>query len=197
VRRPKEGARTVTPLLLGTTDNRRMALSGICKAGFTAALFVTTAVSMATWSAPAQADPGGGGAFKIVGASYAQELKFATCMRHHGEPDFPDPSANGVFSLNDIDPNSPQYEDAQKACQSLLPKGAPPSPAEQARLLEKALAFAKCMRSHGVVNFSDPNANGGGISFSLRGVDPNSPPFQRAQRACHLLSPFPGGPGAP
>jgi hypothetical protein len=174
-----------------------MAHSRLWKTGFTALLFAGPALIVATWNSPARADPGGG-AFKIVGATYSQDLKFASCMRRHGEPDFPDPSANGVFSLNGIDPNSPRYHGAQKACEDLLPKVNPPTPAQQAKLLEKALAFAHCMRSHGEPDFSDPSSHGDGISFSLSGVDPNSPQFQRAQAACQRLSPFPaGGPGAP
>jgi hypothetical protein len=170
-----------------------MAHSRLWKTGFTAVLLASSALFTAAWAVPAQADPGGGGAFKVVGASYTQDIKFASCMRRHGEPGFPDPSSNGVFSLEGIDPNSPQYHAAQKACQGQLPKQNPPTPAEEAKLLAKALAYAQCMRSHGVPNFSDPNSRGGGISFSLSGVDPNSPQFQRAQEACQKLSPFPGG----
>ena len=106
-------ARAVTPALLVETDNRDMVHSRLQKTGFAGAA-AASALLIATWGTPAQADPGGGGAFKIVGASYTQELKFADCMRRHGEPGFPDPSSNGVFSLNGIDPNSPQYEGARK-----------------------------------------------------------------------------------
>lgn len=172
-----------------------MARTRLRKTGFTAALFAGSALLMGTWGGPAQADPGGG-VLKIVGASYTQELKFASCMRRHGEPNFPDPSSNGFFSFNGTDLNSPQYQRAQKACQHLLPKQSPPSPAEQAELVGKALAFANCMRSHGEPNFPDPSSNGGGATFSLSGVDPNSPQFQRAEEACRKLSPLlAGGPG--
>ncbi len=132
-----------------------------------------------------------GGVFKFVGASYTQELKFAGCMRRHGEPNFPDPNGNGVFTVRGIDLNSSQYQRAQKACQYLLPKGGALSPAEQAKLLEQALKFAACMRSHGVPKFPDPTSKGGGITFSLRGVDPNAPQYQRAQKTCQQL--FPSG----
>jgi hypothetical protein len=184
-----------------------MACSRSGKTGFAAALAAGSALlmatwlmatwPMATWGAQAQADAGGGGAFKVVGASYTQELKFAGCMRQHGEPDFPDPSSDGVFSLNGVDPGSPEYQGAQKACQNLLPKQRPPSPAEQAKLLEKALAFAGCMRRHGEPDFPDPSSNGGSVNFSLRGVDPRSPQYQRAESACQKLSPFSVGPGGP
>jgi hypothetical protein len=58
-----------------------------------------------------------------------QLLKYSQCMRSHGEPNFPDPkvSANSVgFSLgpsSGISPQSPQFQAAQKACQSFLPGG--------------------------------------------------------------------------
>ena len=54
-----------------------------------------------------------------------QELKFVQCMRSHGVPDMPDPSSNGAASAgadSGINPQSPQYQKAMQACQSLLPK---------------------------------------------------------------------------
>jgi len=51
------------------------------------------------------------------------------------------------------------------------------------------------MRSHGVPNFPDPSAGGGGIQIpSGSGIDPRSPAFQSAQNACSKLMPG-GGPG--
>ncbi|HEY4452423.1 MAG TPA: hypothetical protein VGN13_12615 [Solirubrobacteraceae bacterium] len=63
----------------------------------------------------------------------AQEaaLKFSRCIRTHGVPNFPDPtfSANtvqlkGVGGPGGADLNSPQFKAAQKACQSIVPRGA-------------------------------------------------------------------------
>jgi hypothetical protein len=53
------------------------------------------------------------------------------------------------------------------------------------------LAYSQCMRSHGVPNFPDPDANGG---LRLQagpgtGIDPNSPTFKAAQQACESLQP--------
>lgn len=59
-----------------------------------------------------------------------------------------------------------------------------------------ALAFAKCMRSHGVSNFPDPTVIGNSIQIlgSSSGINPQSPAFKSAQQSCkHLL---PGG-GSP
>jgi subtilase family serine protease len=53
----------------------------------------------------------------------------------------------------------------------------------------QALAFAKCMRSHGEPNFPDPTRKGGSVREKLTpGVDPNSPQSTAAMNACkHLL----------
>jgi hypothetical protein len=76
-----------------------------------------------------------------------------------------------------------------------------PSKAEQARFLDQALKFARCMRAHGV-DVPDPQPQGGGIRIGgPRGsrssgpdtLDPQSPAFQSAQKACESL--LPGGKG--
>ena len=53
----------------------------------------------------------------------AQGLKLAQCMRSHGVPNYPDPNpANpDVVHLNGVDPSSPQFQAAQKVCESLVP----------------------------------------------------------------------------
>ena len=60
-----------------------------------------------------------------------------------------------------------------------------------------ALAFAKCMRSHGVSNFPDPKVIGNSIEIlgSNSGINQQSPAFQSAQKSCKHLLPG-GGPGS-
>jgi len=56
----------------------------------------------------------------------SQLVRYASCMRSHGVPNFPDPTAsNGGmgFNLNGINLHSPQYQSANHACQSLQRKG--------------------------------------------------------------------------
>ncbi len=51
----------------------------------------------------------------------------------------------------------------------------------------RLLAFAACMRSHGVPSYPDPKFSNGGVSQGYGpkdGVDPNSPIFQAAQKTC-------------
>lgn len=49
--------------------------------------------------------------------------------------------------------------------------------------------FARCMRSHGVQNFPDPDSHG---EFSNYQVDPNSPAFQHADQKCTTYLPARG-----
>ncbi|HEY6275580.1 MAG TPA: hypothetical protein VIX86_04540 [Streptosporangiaceae bacterium] len=69
---------------------------------------------------------------------------------------------------------------AAAACSAL-----PGSPSGSVKYQE-ALAFAKCMRAHGVPNFPDPDSNG---QFSGNGIDRNSPQVQSAGNACRSLLP--------
>ena len=85
-----------------------------------------------------------------------------------------------------------------QACRSYLPNGGHPSAAQTDKLKAQALAMSRCMRSHGVPNFPDPTFQtgpGGGVAAGIRisgaGINPNSPAFQAAQKAC---AQFFGGP---
>jgi hypothetical protein len=45
------------------------------------------------------------------------ELKWAACMRSHGEPNFPDPASDGSFTLpSGMNAESPQFQAALNAC---------------------------------------------------------------------------------
>lgn len=56
------------------------------------------------------------------GQRTSDQLKFAECMRSHGEPNFPDPASNGSLTLpSGMNAESPQFRNAEKACQSLMP----------------------------------------------------------------------------
>lgn len=120
-------------------------------------------------------------------------VAFSKCMRKHGVTSFAQ-SANGggaAIARGSADKNSPIFRAAMQACQSLLPK---PSPAQLEKLEAGALKFSECMRKHGVKTFPDPkfSTSGGGIGIRIGGskgsLDPSSPTFQAAQKACgHLL----------
>ena len=125
-------------------------------------------------------------------------LAYSQCMRSHGVADFPDPVGNSLqlraSQGSDLDPTSPQFVAAQKACQSLQPgggKGGTISTAQQA----EALKYSACMRENGVPNFPDPVFSNGGAQLKITNVDPNSPQFAAAQKACQSLQPGRGDSG--
>jgi hypothetical protein len=167
---------------------RRAALTGIALASI--AIFASACSS--TSQSPSVASTGGGStpsASSSAGGSAMQKaLAYASCMRSHGVPNFPDPASNGQFQITSnegVNINSPQYQNASKDCQSLAPAlGGSPGQNRTA-----ALRFSSCMRSHGVPNFPDPNANGGFMIGANNGIDPNSPQYQNAQRACQKYMP--------
>ena len=141
--------------------------------------------------------------------TYAQELALAQCMRGHGVPDFPDPQASGGYSLGSngsiqgaggsIDINTSPVQAAYGHCRHLLPGGPSVSQLEQKvqegqqrqeQELPTLVKFAQCMRSHGVPSFPDPALSGQSTPASGQGagLNPSSPRFQAAVRACrHVL----------
>ena len=70
----------------------------------------------------------------ITAADQVDYLTGATCMRHHGVPNFPDPVfQNGNVKFNippGIDKNSPTVQHAISICQKLIPAGLPYSGTE-------------------------------------------------------------------
>jgi hypothetical protein len=59
---------------------------------------------------------------------------------------------------------------------------------------DQGIELAQCMRSHGVPNFPDPTS-GGALDFTPgSGINPQSPWFQAAQRACKRYAPPSPGP---
>jgi hypothetical protein len=132
-------------------------------------------------------------------------LDFAACMREHGV-DMPDPQfgdgGGGTFTAGvqgDSELDKGKLDEAQKACQSYLDKvksnAKPMDPAKVEEEKQKLLAFAQCMRDHGI-DFPDPqiDTSGGGLQVQLGGpgMDPNSPGFKEATEACSKDAGLPG-----
>jgi hypothetical protein len=139
---------------------------------------------------------------KPAAAAGGSGLAFASCMRSHGVPSFPDPSSGGgiqISSRSGINPFSPAFKAAQSQCFKLLPGGGPGAhgpPSEQAKQL--MLALSRCMRAHGVSGFPDPTLSPpadpaadsiamgrGGVFLAVpRTINTGSPVFQSAAKAC-------------
>jgi len=125
-------------------------------------------------------------------------VAYAQCMRTKGVPNMPDPDSNGDFLFkggrvngqSGVEPGSSQYQKADRECSHLLPNGGQMTPAEQQQAIAQTLKFVQCMRTHGVPDMPDPRTTNGGIVLGGRGLDPGSPTFQAAQKACRSLSPF-------
>jgi hypothetical protein len=85
-------------------------------------------------------------------------------------------------------------------CGSNSPKAAQSARQFVSHALERQVAFAQCMRAHGVPAFKDPtikrSARGVGVSQGVSAEVAQSPAFNPAQRACrHLLPSGSLGPG--
>ncbi len=150
--------------------------------------------AVALLAAACGAVPGSGG-----GGRNATE--YASCMRSHGVPDFPDPE-NGGFQMQGnpshmtvngvtLQESQAQLQAAQQACQTDLgtPTNAgPASPQRQAA----AVAYGACIRSHGFPTFPDPKVTANSFAVHVPpGVNRQSPQFQAAQLACQRLIPAP------
>ena len=156
------------------------------RAAVLAALVVTALLTAACGGSTST----GAGGSSSTGAStlHQEELAVAQCMRSHGVPKFPDPPANGNYSHlgpDIVGVSHSVYQSALNACRGLAPDAAPLSQAQQQQMLSKLLQFAKCMRSHGVQNFPDPDINGLSVDPSVTHL----PQYQTAYQACKSLLP--------
>ena len=166
-----------------------------------------TGLSLAACGGTSSPSAGGSTSPQNAAANNSKALQFAGCMRAHGVPNFPDPtggridlrvqqSPNGT-SVNGVQVNGPTFQSAMKSCQSYLPNGGHPTAAQTAQAKAQAIAMSKCMRSHGVPNFPDPQFQTGpngsiGVRIGGAGINPSSPAFQTAQRECGKI--FGGAP---
>jgi hypothetical protein len=146
-------------------------------------------------------------------------LEFTECMRDHGV-DMPDPEVveggpggGGGFAItSEAGPagrgggDTDAFEAANDACGDILDDvfGDAPqmSPEDEAEMRDNMLAFAECMRDHGV-DMPDPEFESGGGGFSVQlgepgdggGIDPSDPDFEAAQEACQGELGFEDGEG--
>jgi hypothetical protein len=131
-------------------------------------------------------------------------LRFSQCMRANGVPSFPDPqegpNGGGVGWPGGgpalVSPDvlivmgqrlaGPAVGEAAKKCEEYMaPSGPGPTISESQK--QHAIAFARCMRAHGLPNFPDPTFSGANQQLKLGpGLNPNSPAVLQASKACGL-----------
>lgn len=170
------------------------------------ALVILTICGLLTAACGSSGKSSSSTAKRTMSALRGATLAFATCMRSHGVPNFPDPRSTGPgmkpgmgFSLGSgVNPQSPAFRSAQASCRHLLSAGGPgsahPSPQVNAQLLK----VSQCMRQHGISHFPDPTTNppssttGYSDTYSRDGVylavpnsiDVQSPAFKHAAATC-------------
>ena len=120
------------------------------------------------------------------------------CMRANGVSGFPDPitgpsgavglplfeNPDGSLTAEGQTFTGPALRSAERACKAYLPPAGGPPAKVRAQQLRRELAFARCMRAHGVPNFPDPSSSSSGPAGPPAGLDPQSPAFRSAARVC-------------
>jgi hypothetical protein len=154
--------------------------------GVAAAALLAAACS----GSPSMTGPGGspnaGGS-----AIPASAVAYSRCVRSHGIPNFPDPDSSGQIpkeTAQQLGVSDSVLRAATGVCSGLNPYNSSGSqPAAGAQTIAERLSFSRCMRSHRVPSFPDPNSTG---DYDLRGIDPRSPVFKSAAVTClRVLSP--------
>jgi hypothetical protein len=160
---------------------------------------VAAAVALGACGGSGKDNGSGGSGQNREDKAFEGALKFAKCMREHGI-DMPDPQRVGSGgikqTLNGRPGSETKMKAAQDACQKYMQIGGgkAPSAAQMAKVKDATLAYAKCMRQHGV-DMPDPKfgGSGGGSTFQFggpgkggtTGPNPDSPTFKAADKACH------------
>jgi hypothetical protein len=123
----------------------------------------------------------------------ADAFAFSRCMRAHGVSGFPNPvvktTANSA-SVSQVAPaslaSSPHFKSASRACAHFEAAGQESGPRSGGPSKSVLLAFARCLRAHGVAKFPDPDARGqlSAATLSAAGVDVHTQQFFDAGRSC-------------
>jgi hypothetical protein len=131
-------------------------------------------------------------------------VAFASCMRSHGVPNFPDPASSGgipkpavVSAFQAV--SKSQGDAAQRACDHLVPAGGlsgQPVQTITPQDRQDYLKAAACMRSHGFSNFPDPTFQNNDAQVNVPStINQNSSQFTSAATICTKLIPA-GLPGS-
>jgi hypothetical protein len=140
--------------------------------------------------------------------------EWAQCLRDHGVTGLADPTVNSQGQLHLALPSGVSqdtFKAASNACESYqqaaaqAANGGKPLPKPDPT---KLLNYSKCMRAHGLADFPDPGPTGLRLQVTPNSdLNPDSPSFQAAQKACQHFLPGlgkggvlvtgSGGPGGP
>src|SRR6266702_1860617 len=168
---------------------RRRRRAGARTARAAAAIIATAGLALlaAACSSPSSAGAGGspnaGRPATSPSTSSQKVLAFSGCMRSHGVPNFPDPDSSGVLpktQIAQLTASNPQFPEAHRACEHLLPNGGEPTQAQAQQA------------SNEMPNWPDPAPTSRQDQrpfFHLPdSIDPNAPQIATKTRACqHVL----------
>jgi hypothetical protein len=113
---------------------------------------------------------------------------WARCMRQHGV-NLPDPQIAADRLVLPPHPKSPKVAAAAQACRQYLPNGGQP-PALTAEQRQRALAFARCVRQHGITNMPDPQFPENRLVQNFPpGMERGNPRLSAAVQACQQFLP--------
>jgi hypothetical protein len=174
----------IPPSVLARGDDRRRPAAA-------AAIIITA--SLVLLVAACGGSPSSAGSSTAGGTTSSQLLAFARCVRSHGVANYPDPNSAGKLPTatpQQLGVSSSEYQAAESACQHALPNGdGGPTQAQVQQYRNTMLLYARCMRSHGLSNFPEPDSRGHLDIGPGTDVPVNTPQFQRAFESCkHTLS---------
>jgi hypothetical protein len=165
---------------------------------FFLALAATAALALGACGSGGNDNNSGSPQAKAEDKAFEGALKFAKCMREHGL-EVPDPQRGpngGITQKMGKDKGERigegKMEAAQKDCEHFMEGGGGPSedPADQAKRQDAFIAYAKCMRGHGI-DMPDPQFEGNKVKMTIgrpgksNGPNPESATFKAAEKACH------------
>lgn len=139
---------------------------------------------------------GSGSSTTTAGSTSAAQngaLAFARCMRAHGVGGFPDPivttTANSASVRQVVSSSlasSPHFKSANRACAHLEAAGQSAGHESGGPSKAVLLAFARCLRSHGISGFPDPTSQGqlDASTIAADGVNVHTQQFFDAGRSC-------------
>ena len=159
--------------------------------------FTITAVLCAA----ALAACGGSKAPKPKPTGSSRQYAAARCMRAHGVPTFPDPDSYGgntvaqtpgsdTITIAGIAFSGPAFQSAEKLCDPLGLGTARPAISEHQK--RQLIAFAECMRRHGLKQWADPTfPPSGGIEQGGDTYSRDDPKVQSATKICNRAAGLP------
>ncbi|MCZ1005549.1 hypothetical protein [Streptomyces lydicus] len=159
---------------------------------------VASVVDAPSAGKPKDGSDAAGGAAQGKSAFYDAQMKYVQCMRKNVDKDFPAPKLSGYLDWSKIDQlqQKPGNEEISKGgkggvcTKDMLDASKLEPRRDTQKEYESMLAHAKCMRSHGVSKFTNPQLQdgnvipGGDSHPSSPGVSQDSPTYKQARQAC-------------